>query len=119
MGVADRWADLAVATWSTTWNYGHGWESTLLDAYGIDPDPSRSAYYRLFTALIQGQPALSHTSDILKHTNPSLIKPQILDPTKDNTLYSDYPSRATRLSSQKGIRKCGNGTSATFEGGGV
>lgn len=47
MGMADRWADLAVATWSTTWNYGHGWETTLLDAYGIDPDPSRSAYYRL------------------------------------------------------------------------
>ena len=47
LGVADRWADIAVATWSTTWNYGHGWESTLLDAYGIDPEPSRIAYYRL------------------------------------------------------------------------
>jgi aminoglycoside phosphotransferase len=22
LGVADRWADLAIATWSTTWNYG-------------------------------------------------------------------------------------------------
>ena len=27
LGVADRWADLAVATWSTTWNYGPGWET--------------------------------------------------------------------------------------------
>lgn len=32
LGVADRWADLAVATWSTTWNYGPGWEEPVLDA---------------------------------------------------------------------------------------
>ena len=47
LGVADRWADLAIATWSTEWNYGAGWESALLDAYGIDPDRDRMAYYRL------------------------------------------------------------------------
>jgi kanamycin kinase len=47
LGVADRWADLAVATWSTRWNYGDGWERPLLDAYGVDPDPDRTAYYRL------------------------------------------------------------------------
>ena len=47
LGVADRWADLAVATWSTEWNYGPGWEGTLLDAYGIAPDPDRTRYYRL------------------------------------------------------------------------
>jgi kanamycin kinase len=47
MGVADRWADLAVATWSTTWNYGPGWEQELLNAYGVDPDPVRTDYYRL------------------------------------------------------------------------
>lgn len=47
LGVADRWADLAVATWATHWNYGPGWEEALLDAYGIDPDPERTAYYRL------------------------------------------------------------------------
>lgn len=47
LGVADRWADLAVATWSTVWNYGSGFERALLDAYGIDPDPDRTAYYRL------------------------------------------------------------------------
>ena len=47
LGVADRWADLAVATWSTAWNYGPGYEEALLDAYGIAPDPERTAYYRL------------------------------------------------------------------------
>lgn len=47
LGVADRWADLAVATWSTTWNYGPGWECPLLEAYGVEPDPERMAYYRL------------------------------------------------------------------------
>ncbi|MFE2539400.1 aminoglycoside 3'-phosphotransferase [Actinacidiphila glaucinigra] len=46
LGVADRWADLAVATWSTEWNYGPGWEDALLDAYGIAPDPERTAFYR-------------------------------------------------------------------------
>jgi aminoglycoside phosphotransferase len=47
LGVADRWADLAVATWSTQWNYGPGWEDALLDAYGITNDPARTQYYRL------------------------------------------------------------------------
>ena len=47
LGLADRWADLAVATWSTQWNYGPGWEQPLLDAYGIELDPVRTAYHRL------------------------------------------------------------------------
>ncbi len=47
LGVADRWADLAVATWSTTWNFGPGWELPLLDAYGVAPDVDRMGYYRL------------------------------------------------------------------------
>lgn len=47
LGLADRWADLAVATWSTEWNYGPGWEGLLLDGYGVDADPERMAYYRL------------------------------------------------------------------------
>lgn len=47
LGVADRWADLAIATWSTTWNYGPDWQEPLLAAYGVDPDPDRTAYYRL------------------------------------------------------------------------
>ncbi len=47
LGVADRWADLAVATWSTEWNYGPGFEQLLLDAYGVDRDDERIRYYRL------------------------------------------------------------------------
>lgn len=47
LGVADRWWDLAVATWSTTWNYGPDLEPLFLAAYGADPDPDRQAFYRL------------------------------------------------------------------------
>lgn len=46
LGVADRWADLAVATWSLEWNYGPGWDRVLLDAYGVAPDDERTAFYR-------------------------------------------------------------------------
>jgi kanamycin kinase len=46
LGLADRWADLAIATWATEWNYGPGWEEHLLAAYGIEPDEVRTAYYR-------------------------------------------------------------------------
>jgi kanamycin kinase len=45
--VADRWADLAVVTWSLGWDYGPGFDTILLDAYGITPDSERTAYYRL------------------------------------------------------------------------
>jgi kanamycin kinase len=51
LGVADRWADLAIATWSTEWNYGPGWEQPLLEAYGIKSDPERTRYYRLLWEL--------------------------------------------------------------------
>jgi len=51
LGVADRWADLAVATWSIEWNWGPGWERPLLDAYGVEPDPDRTNYYRLLWTL--------------------------------------------------------------------
>ncbi|WP_218042096.1 aminoglycoside 3'-phosphotransferase [Streptomyces abyssomicinicus] len=51
LGVADRWADLAVATWSTVWNYGPGWEEPLLDAYGIESDRERIRYYRVLWEL--------------------------------------------------------------------
>jgi kanamycin kinase len=47
LGTADRWADLAVATWSTAWNYGPGWEPLLLHAYGAEVDLERIRYYRL------------------------------------------------------------------------
>lgn len=46
LGVADRWADLAVASWSTVWNFGPGYEVPLLAAYGVEGDPVRMAYYR-------------------------------------------------------------------------
>jgi kanamycin kinase len=51
LGVADRWADLAVATWSATWNYGPDWEPLLLQAYSVAPDPDRTRYYRLLYEL--------------------------------------------------------------------
>ncbi|WP_433380815.1 aminoglycoside 3'-phosphotransferase [Streptosporangium sp. CA-115845] len=47
LGVADRWADLAVAAWSMEWNHGPGYDGIVYDAYGIAPDPERIAYYRL------------------------------------------------------------------------
>lgn len=46
LGVGDRWADIAVASMSTGWNYGPGWEDALLEAYGIEPDRERLAFYR-------------------------------------------------------------------------
>ncbi|GAA1995880.1 phosphotransferase [Microbacterium ulmi] len=46
LGIADRWADIAVASMSTEWNYGPGWEDALIAAYGVDPDRERLAYYR-------------------------------------------------------------------------
>ncbi len=51
LGVGDRWADLAVAAWSTVWNYGPGWEEPLYAAYGIAPDPTKIRYYRLLWSL--------------------------------------------------------------------
>ena len=45
VGVADRWADLAVATWSTVWNYGPGHEDRLLAVYGIARS-RRTEFYR-------------------------------------------------------------------------
>lgn len=47
LGVADRWADLAVAALSLGWNYpGRNWEDELFGAYGIEPDPARIDYYQ-------------------------------------------------------------------------
>ncbi|WP_454043360.1 phosphotransferase [Cellulosimicrobium sp. Marseille-Q8652] len=47
LGVADRWADLAVAAWSTEWNYGPGHDGEVYAGYGVAPDPERIAFYRL------------------------------------------------------------------------
>lgn len=46
LGVGDRWADIAVASMSTAWNYGPGWEDALIAAYGVEPDRERLDYYR-------------------------------------------------------------------------
>ena len=47
LGVADRWWDVAVATWSVTWNFGPGWEDLFLATYGLPRDPQKMAFYRL------------------------------------------------------------------------
>jgi kanamycin kinase len=47
LGVADRWYDVAVGAWSVTWNFGPGWEVLFYDAYGVQPDAPRIAFYRL------------------------------------------------------------------------
>ena len=52
LGVADRWWDLAVATWSVTWNLGPGWEDRFLDAYGVRRDARKQAFYRLLYDLL-------------------------------------------------------------------
>ncbi|HEY2501572.1 MAG TPA: phosphotransferase [Mycobacterium sp.] len=47
LGVADRWADLAVAALSLGWNYpGRVRDAEFFAAYGIEPDPTRMDYYR-------------------------------------------------------------------------
>jgi len=47
LGVGERWSDIAIASWSTEWNYGPGWDGLLYDSYGISPDPERINFYRL------------------------------------------------------------------------
>jgi kanamycin kinase len=57
LGIADRWADIAVAMLSLTWNYSGSWEGELLDAYGVDADPARIEAFQL----------LWNASDISSH----------------------------------------------------
>ena len=45
LGVADRWADLAVAEWSLRYNYGGDWRDVFFDAYGVAPDQDRMDHY--------------------------------------------------------------------------
>ncbi|MBA3652971.1 MAG: aminoglycoside 3'-phosphotransferase [Actinobacteria bacterium] len=47
LGVAHRWWDLAVATWSTTWNVGPGWEDLFLVSYGVERDADVEYYFRV------------------------------------------------------------------------
>ena len=46
LGLADRWADLAVASMSLDWNYGPGWQDEFFAAYGVDRDGERIRRYR-------------------------------------------------------------------------
>lgn len=46
LGVADRWADLAVMTMSFEWNYQNYDETVFWDAYGVAPDRERINFYR-------------------------------------------------------------------------
>ncbi len=52
LALADRWWDLAVATWSLTWNLGPVWEDTFLLSYGVEPDRDRIRYFRLLYDLV-------------------------------------------------------------------
>jgi len=52
LGVADRWWDLAVATWSITWNFGPGCEDLFLESYGVARDEGRVQFYRLLYDLV-------------------------------------------------------------------
>jgi kanamycin kinase len=47
VGMADRWWDIAIGGWSTTWNVDPKWETLFYEAYGVEPDEERIAYYRL------------------------------------------------------------------------
>lgn len=52
LGVADRWWDLAVASWSVTWNFGPGFEEAFLSEYGVERDEERTAWFRLLYDLV-------------------------------------------------------------------
>ena len=45
LGIADRWADLAVAAWSLGHDYDGERRAEFFDVYGIDPDEERLDYY--------------------------------------------------------------------------
>ncbi len=47
LGVADRWWDLAIGTWTCDWNVGPGYQGLFLESYGVQPDEHRIEYYRL------------------------------------------------------------------------
>lgn len=47
LGVADKWWDIAIASWSITWNLGPGLEHLFYREYGVKPDTEKIRYYRL------------------------------------------------------------------------
>ncbi|MBT2502680.1 aminoglycoside 3'-phosphotransferase [Curtobacterium sp. ISL-83] len=62
MGIADRWADIAVATMALGWNHGPGWEPLFHEAYGVPFDPDRTDWYRALWNLGDGGTATSGPS---------------------------------------------------------
>lgn len=46
LGLADRWADLSVASMSLDGNVGEGWQREFFAAYGVAPDEERIRFYR-------------------------------------------------------------------------
>ncbi len=51
-GVADRYHDLALASWSLGYNFGPGWDGLLLQAYGIsEPDWHKIQFYQRLDVL--------------------------------------------------------------------
>jgi len=46
LGVADRWADLAIAAWSVELNFGPQYVVEFFRGYGVEPDDEAIAYYR-------------------------------------------------------------------------
>lgn len=46
LGLADRWADLAVASMSLGWNFGEGFEAAFFEAYRVERDERRIRFYR-------------------------------------------------------------------------
>lgn len=48
LGVADRWADLAIATYSISWdvNFGRSYDDLFFETYGVEPDEERMRFYR-------------------------------------------------------------------------
>lgn len=51
LGVADRWADIAVGHANIVWNLAPAYQHLFLEAYGVDPDVERMRYYRELDAI--------------------------------------------------------------------
>lgn len=48
LGVADRWADLAIASYSISWqvNFARSYDELFFATYGVEPDEKRLKFYR-------------------------------------------------------------------------
>jgi kanamycin kinase len=50
--VADRWWDLAIGSWSVTWNLGPGLEELFYSSYGAEAHQQKIGFFRLLYDLI-------------------------------------------------------------------